>query len=355
MQETNKFKLGLFVIGSIVVLIVAIFSMGMFDHLKPKAYIATFVEESVQGLTTGSFVKYKGVPIGKVSDITIMVDNNEIRINMEIDLSKIQQRTGNKAGNTAGKKAANQAGNKAGINVWKAISRSHALERGQFYDFLQKSSREGLACRIEPDGITGSKYVEINFFSDEKAPRSSRQAFFDKQGAFIMPSTPSMMANLRTNIFEILTSVASVDFKGISKQTHELLVRANQTLDRAKLDQLSVNADQVIRKIDLTVTNLNQVLDQKQMRNAIQEMEESLKAIRKLAVKIEQSVERANLSETAGDIRLLTKSLQDSSETLQTSLRKANETMDSITDLVRYVNDNPASLLHGRGVAPKED
>ena len=347
MQETNKFKLGLFVIGSIVVLIVAIFSMGMFDHLKPKAYIATFVEESVQGLTTGSFVKYKGVPIGKVSDITIMVDNNEIRINMEIDLTKIQQRTGNKAENTAG--------NTAGGNVWKAISKSHALERGQFYDFLQKSSREGLACRIEPDGITGAKYVEINFFTDEKAPRSSRQAFFDKQGAFIMPSTPSMMANLRTNIFEILTSVASVDFKGISKQTHELLVRANQTLDRAKLDQLSVNADQVIRKIDLTVTNLNQVLDQKQMRNAIQEMEESLKAIRKLAVKIEQSVERANLSETAGDIRLLTKSLQDSSETLQTSLRKANETMDSITDLVRYVNDNPASLLHGRGVAPKED
>lgn len=347
MQETNKFKLGLFVIGSILALIVVIFSMGMFDHFKPKAYITTFVEESVQGLTTGSFVKYKGVPIGKVSDITIMVDNNEIRINMEIDLTKIQQRTGNKVGNT-GK-------NTAGSNVWKAISKSHALERGQFYDFLQKSSRDGLACRIEPDGITGAKYVEINFFTDEKVPRSSRQAFFDKQGAFIMPSTPSMMANLRTNIFEILTSVASVDFKGISKQTHELLVRANQTLDRAKLDQLSVNADQVIRKIDLTVTNLNQVLDQQQMRRAIREMEESLKAIRQLAVKVEQSVDRANLSETAGDIRQLSKSLQDSSETLQISLRKADEAMDSITDLVRYINDNPAALLHGRGVAPKED
>ena len=308
MQETNKFKLGLFVIGSILVLIVVIFSMGMFDHFKPKAYIVTFVEESVQGLTTGSSVKYKGVPIGKVSDITIMVDNNVIQINMEIDLNKIQERTGNKAGNKTGNKTEN--------NVWMAISKSHALERGQFYDFLQKSSREGLACRIEPDGITGAKYVEINFFTDEKAPRSSRQAFFDKQGTFIMPSTPSMMANLRTNIFEILTSVASVDFKGISKQTHELLIRANQTLDRAKLDQLSVNADQVIRKIDVTVSNLNHVLDQQQMRRAIREMEESLKAIRQLAVKVEQSVDRANLSETAGDIRQLSKSLKNSSETL---------------------------------------
>ena len=99
MLETNKFKLGLFVIGSILVLIIVIFSMGMFDHFKPKAFIVTFVEESVQGLTTGSSVKYKGVPIGKVSDISIMVDNNEIRINMEIDLSKIQQRAVSKSGN----------------------------------------------------------------------------------------------------------------------------------------------------------------------------------------------------------------------------------------------------------------
>ena len=60
MQETNKFKLGLFVIGSILVLIIAVFSMGLFDHFKPRAYIVTFVEESVQGLTTGSSVKYKG-------------------------------------------------------------------------------------------------------------------------------------------------------------------------------------------------------------------------------------------------------------------------------------------------------
>ena len=328
MQETNKFKLGLFVIVSVIVLIAAIFCMGVFDRLRPKAHIVTFVEESVQGLTTGSPVKYKGVPIGNVSDITIMVDNNEIRIDIEVDLSKIQKRTAT------------------------TVSGSKELGRAQFYDFLKKESAYGLACRIELDGITGAKYVEINFFKDGKVPSSRRKAEIGKMG-IIMPSTPSMMANLRTNIFEILTSVASVDFKGISKQTHDLLERANRTLDRAKLDQLSVNADQVIRKIDVTITNLNQVLDQKQMRTAVREMENSLKAIQKLAVRIEQSVDRANLSETAGDIRELSRSLKNSSDTLQTSLQKANETMDTITDLVRYLNDNPASLLHGRGSEQK--
>ena len=330
MLETNKFKLGLFVIGSILVLIAAIFSMGIFDRFKPKAHMVTYVEESVQGLTTGSPVKYKGVPIGKVSDISIIVNNNEIRIDIEIDLSKIHQRTGN------------------------TIAKSRELGREQFYDFLTSASKDGLACRIEPDGITGSKYVEINFFTDVRTPKSSRQAFFEK-GIFVMPSTPSMIANLRTNIFEILTSVAAIDFKGISQKTQELLDRANKTLDRAKLDQLSTNADKVILKIDQTVTNLNQVLDQKQMRTTIRDMEESLKAIKKLAVQTENTVASANLSETAGDIRQLAKSLKDSSETLQTSLQKANDTMDSVTDLVRYLNDNPASLLHGRGQAGQKD
>ena len=343
MLETNKFKLGLFVIGSILVLIAAIFSMGIFDRFKPKAHMVTYVEESVQGLTTGSPVKYKGVPIGKVSDISIIVNNNEIRIDIEIDLSKIHQRTGNTIATSS---------NSDPCDLW--IVKSRELGREQFYDFLTSASKDGLACRIEPDGITGSKYVEINFFTDVRTPKSSRQAFFEK-GIFVMPSTPSMIANLRTNIFEILTSVAAIDFKGISQKTQELLDRANKTLDRAKLDQLSTNADKVILKIDQTVTNLNQVLDQKQMRTTIRDMEESLKAIKKLAVQTENTVASANLSETAGDIRQLAKSLKDSSETLQTSLQKANDTMDSVTDLVRYLNDNPASLLHGRGQAGQKD
>ena len=330
MQETNKFKLGLFIIAAIGLLILSVFSMGVFDRFRPKAHMVTFVEESVQGLTTGSAVKYKGVPIGNVSDITIMVDNNEIRIDIEIDLSKIQRRTGN------------------------SFSGSQELGLSQFYDFLIKESEQGLACRIEPDGITGSKYVEINFFSDEKTPVSKRKAILSK-GIVYMPSTPSMMANLRTNIFEILTSIAAIDFKGISKQTNELLQRANQTLDRARLDQLSVNANDVIKKLDLTISNLNQALDRKQMSKTVKEIEDALHSIKQLSNQIAETVKQAELADTASDIRQLSNSLKESSETLRISLQKANDTMDSVTDLVHYLNDNPSSLLRGRGTAAPEN
>ena len=328
MKEANKFKLGLFVIASVIVLIIIVFCMGLFDHLQPKAYLVTYVEESVQGLTKGSAVKYRGVPIGHVNGIMIMVDNNEIQIDIEVDLSKIQRRASS------------------------STSGSVKLGQKQFYDFLMKASAEGLACRIEPDGITGAKYVEFNFFTDEKAPRGKRKAYFEK-GKFVMPSTPSMMANLRTNIFEILTSVAAIDFKGISKQTNELLQRANQTLDRAKLDQLSANADSVIRKLDVTVANLNQAMGRKQMQATIRNIETTLESVQNLAARMAESVKNADLSGTTEEIRRLSKSLKDSSDSLQTSFQKANDTMDAMTDLIRYLNDNPSSLLHGRGTGPE--
>ncbi|MBO4648089.1 MAG: MCE family protein [Lentisphaeria bacterium] len=330
MRETNKFKLGLFVIFSIIVLIAAIFCMGVFDQLQPKAHIYTLVGESVQGLTVGSSVKYKGVPIGNVSDIIIQVDTNDIRIDIEVDLSKIKKRTQN------------------------TITGTSEITQEQFFEYLRRGTERGLACRIEPDGITGSKYVEINFFDDEKAPVSGRLAEL-KNGIIFMPSTPSMMANLRTNIFEILTSIAAIDFKTISKETAELLERANQTLDRAKLDQLSSNANEVIQKLDTTVSNLNQALDKHQMRKTIKEIEDSLQSIRALADRISKTVEKSNLDETSSDIRELAKSLRESSDSLQDSLRKANDTMDSLTDLIQYLNDNPSSLIRGRGTQRDED
>ena len=326
MQEANKFKLGLFVITAIILLIAAVFSMGLFDHLRPKVHMATYVQESVQGLSTGSAVKYKGVPIGRVSDIFIMVDNNEIRIDIEIDLTKIQRRTKNTV--------------------------SGPLLPQQFYDYLRKETRRGLACRLEPDGITGAKYVEINFFTDGALPQKPQIAEI-RNGVIYMPSTPSMMANLRTNIFEILTSIAAIDFKGISDQTTELLKRANQTLDQARLAQLADNANAAISQLNQTINNVNTALNEHQMRKVVKDMEATLESVRKLSDQVAAAIQEAKLADTSSDLRALTQSLQSSSDTLRISLQKANETMDSVTDLVHYLNDNPASLIHGRGTSNK--
>ena len=143
MIETNKFKLGMFVTLAILLFVLSISFMGLFDSLiKPRAYMATFVEESVQGLNSGSAVKFRGVPIGKVSDITIIMKSQTIRIDMIIDLSKFKTQTG------------------------KNLFSQSAITQQNFYEYLLAEIDKGLRSRIEPDGITGVKYVEIDFFKD---------------------------------------------------------------------------------------------------------------------------------------------------------------------------------------------
>ena len=166
MQETNKFKLGLFVTISLFVFIAAVLSMGVFDSLfKSRAHMATFVEESVQGLNSGSAVKFRGVPIGSISDITIIMESRTVRIDMEIDLSKFKTTLG------------------------KNIFTTPSILAPEFYKYLHSEIDKGLRCRIEPDGITGIKYIEMDFFKDVDA-RLADTEFRPglRNGIFFMPS-----------------------------------------------------------------------------------------------------------------------------------------------------------------------
>ncbi len=52
------------------------------------------VSESVQGLSSGSAVKFQGVPVGIVRDITISTKSQRIRIDMEVRLSKFKTSLG---------------------------------------------------------------------------------------------------------------------------------------------------------------------------------------------------------------------------------------------------------------------
>src|SRR5215510_10977872 len=68
--KANYFKLGLFVIGALVCLVLLIIIVGSGRAFQQKITIETYFNESVQGLDIGSKVKYRGVVIGEVTKIS---------------------------------------------------------------------------------------------------------------------------------------------------------------------------------------------------------------------------------------------------------------------------------------------
>ena len=68
-QATNNFKLGLFTLAGLVILIVSVLAFGARSYLKPTTSFETYVAGDVTGLTVGSPVELRGVQVGKVTRI----------------------------------------------------------------------------------------------------------------------------------------------------------------------------------------------------------------------------------------------------------------------------------------------
>lgn len=82
---SSSFLIGFFVIISIGAIIATIFWLGANEFFKPKKTYVTYFDGSIQGLEKGSPVKYLGVPIGNVSNISIAPNGLLIEVEMQLD------------------------------------------------------------------------------------------------------------------------------------------------------------------------------------------------------------------------------------------------------------------------------
>src|SRR3954471_16580956 len=65
---------GVFVIGAFALLIIALLTFGGVNLFAKPQRFRVFFDESVQGLTLGSPVKLRGVPVGRVVDLNVNYD-----------------------------------------------------------------------------------------------------------------------------------------------------------------------------------------------------------------------------------------------------------------------------------------
>src|SRR4051812_42755949 len=68
-SESGYFKLGLFVIAGVALMVGGVVFFGAGALFKEYIKVETATTRSVEGLSVGAAVKFNGVTIGKVSDI----------------------------------------------------------------------------------------------------------------------------------------------------------------------------------------------------------------------------------------------------------------------------------------------
>ena len=329
MNDNSKFKLGLFIILAAVIFFAALFILGTMDRFKEKAHLSTLVSESVQGLSVGSSVKYQGVPIGKVCEIMIYPSDNVIRIDMEINISK-----------------------------FKVQQPGHApatISVEEFDEKIAKAVEDGLRCRMELEGITGGKYIELQSDKDA-APSAYDLSEFGLEYTYV-PSQPSLISDLRGSVTSILAKLESIDYKGISDRTNAVLDSINERVNSPKFDETIDNVNAMVNEARKSIENLEKLTgsDVKDKIDAISKnVNTAVNAVESLTKSVETEIKSIEFAQISENLRSFLSTAIRTSKTLDETLFNVNNGVDALIELILYIDSDPAALIQGKK-KPKTD
>lgn len=179
--EANYFKLGIFVLVAFAGTSATAIAVGASASKKQVVEYHTYFNESVQGLNVGAPVTFRGVKIGAVSEIRIAPDHREVEVIEELDVQEIR--------------------------------RMGLSENGD-----KNSTRfeipSDLRAQLGSQGITGMKFILIDFFDEKSNPVPTLA--FEPDPNYI-PAAASLFKNLEDSVVkavdkfpELADSVASI-------------------------------------------------------------------------------------------------------------------------------------------------
>lgn len=231
-QEHRYFRLGLFVILTVALLLAVLFILGGRSLFQPTLTIETYFNESVAGLDIGSPVKYRGIPLGAVSDIT------SSSVAYEDDLPVGQRR--------------------AYIVVRMKISTTR-VQIKQLKNEISDYVKRGLRAQTQIAGITGQLYVSLDYAGPQIPPELQ----FDWKPDYpYIPSAPSLTGEIIRNAQKFLASLNAANVETLGKNLNTLAETLNRKADKLDVADLSkealalfIDARATVERIDRVIAN----------------------------------------------------------------------------------------------------
>src|SRR2546425_5434596 len=203
--QANNFKLGLFVIGATVALVLLLLIVGSGRWFQSKTVIETYFNESVQGLDIGSKVKYRGVSVGEVTRIGFTYNKYELDKTMSerkryvlVEATILGRLIGSRAGGD--------------------ITRPEQV---------RMEIEKGLRIRLAPQGITGTNYLEIDYVDPKTNPELPISWQPDN---LYIPSAPSTVTQFVASASDIMERLHRLDIEGVVANLNKLLVTTNSRI-----------------------------------------------------------------------------------------------------------------------------
>jgi paraquat-inducible protein B len=307
-RPVNTLAIGGFVLGAALILFGLAFYLGGNAFRGDTDKVVMVFDGSVKGLKIGAPVAFKGVQIGEVTRISVVVDTDSYDVIMPVEVR---------------------------INNSRIRKIGSAQDENSFVHLLKKGMRAQLQTQSL---LTGLLYIQLDFHPD------SEIRVFDYETDLVhVPTIPTDMERLTRHLDNIdfgkLLEGIEATIDGMDKfindpETRALAGNLNETLDalaqlsgrlRAEIDEVSPGFNQLISNTDETMQLLHQELPAltQSAQASLEELTAALQAAQTTLGHVDytlsdDSAVLYDVRKAANELGAASRALQSLAETLET-------------------------------------
>jgi ABC-type transporter Mla subunit MlaD len=320
---TNHFKLGLFLILGVVAVAAVAVGLGARSMRKETVAYHTYFNESVQGLDVGAPVKFRGVTIGHVSAIEVAADHRHVDVVEDIDVSDIKR-----------------------LGLVEAESGGSGFKKRP--RFLVPPD---LRAQLGSQGITGVKFVAIDFFDPRSNPAPPLP--FEAPDNHI-PAAVSMMKNLEDTV-----SKAAEKLPELVDAVVAITSRVDRMVAQLEKDQVSektaatlTHADEVLTSLGVTVKQIERAGLAEKTAGTLDELHVAVGKMNRVLDRVDGDTGLVAAAQKAAEaFGAAGKGANGATREAESTMREVREAAEAIRVLAEALERDPDMLVKGRSAA----
>jgi len=306
-MKSNNFKLGLFVLAGITLLVLALLAFGARGFFEKKEFFETYIDDEVQGLSVGSPVELRGVRVGKVRRIGFTWNEyRETRTNFVLVEFEVRD---------------------------DVSPLPPGVEREKL---MQSEINKGLRARVKAQGVTGNCILSLEYVNPENYPPLI--ILWKPRHAYI-PSAPSQFNQLLASVEKSLRNLEQIDFAKLSKslegglQSVETVLKGAEQVD---FEGLSTNANGLLLELRDTNTKLKGLITTAQGTVKGLNLDKLSASAETLVAELRETVQKLQPGLAALDFNAINDTLANA--------RRAIQTFD---EAMRGLKEYPSGFIFG--------
>ena len=282
-SNPNYFRLGVFVLAAIGVLIAVILIFGGGKFFQKSFMVETYIKQSVTGLDAGAAVRFRGVKIGQVTSIGLSGDIYERDLPFHDRRQYVVVR----------------------IQIF-----GDKVNEDQISEFVKNNLR----ARVKSMGITGVNYVEFDFVANAAA--TPPLPFAWKPAYPVIPSLPNQADEIISGIQKLIGALNDMNIDGTQKKLDALLGNLNVLMAGNGKDNQGVIES--VNQLNVIMARINKATDKEELGILMRELVAATTSLRQTITSVQS------------DTVLTIENIKQASENLNEFSRIASQSPSSL-------------------------